>query len=381
MKVLVIGAGMMARAVCHDLVHQDDVEVVRVCDLDRQRLKELSARVSSRKLRTFVADARGRAAIPRLMTPSDVAISCVPYFCNLQLTRIAIKTGTHFCDLGGSNAVVDRQIALDARARNAGVTVIPDCGLAPGMVSVLAADGYGRLDTTDSIHIRVGGLPRRPKPPLNYGLVFSANGLINEYVERCMALRNGRVSFTEPLADLETIRFPKPFGRLEAFNTSGGSSRLPITYAGKVKTLDYKTIRYPGHCAQFRLLKDLGLTDLGPIVVDHRKVVPRHMLIERLEAVLSWERDDVVLLRVDAKGTSRGRDKLIRYQLVDYADRKAGLTAMMRTTGFPAAIVALMLGRGQVTEKGVATCEVAVPPSLFIMELRGRGVKVRVTSS
>jgi len=381
MKVLVIGAGMMARAVCHDLVRQDDVEMVRVCDLDRQRLKELSARVGGGKLRTFAADARDRAAMPRLMTRSDVAISCVPYFYNLQLTRIAIETGTHFCDLGGSNSVVDRQIALDARARNAGVTVVPDCGLAPGMVSVLAADACGRLDETDSIHIRVGGLPRRPKPPLNYGLVFSANGLINEYVEPCMVLCNGAVSFTKPLADLETIRFPKPFDRLEAFNTSGGSSRLPVTYAGKVKTLDYKTIRYPGHCAQFRLLRDLGLTDPRPVVVDHRKVVPRHLLIERLEAALSWEWDDVVLLRVDAQGASRGRRKLIRYQLVDYADRKTGLTAMMRTTGFPTAIVALMLGRGQVMVKGVTTCEVAVPPSLFVTELRDRGVNLRLAAS
>ena len=388
MKFLVIGAGMQARAVAYDLVRQNDVEEVGIADIDTARLRALKQAIHSPKVRTFKADAGDRQRMTELMESCDVAVSCVPYFFNLGLARAAVATRTHFCDLGGNNDVVRRPLALSAQAKKEGVTVVPDCGLAPGMVSILAADGFSRLERTDSISIRVGGLPRKPKPPLNYSLVFSANGLINEYVEPCLVLRNGSLAWREPLAEVEELTFPKPFGRLEAFNTSGGSSTLPHTYRGRVKSLDYKTIRYPGHCAKVRLLFDLGLTDMKPVEIDGKSIVPRHLLIQRLEAVLPWEKDDVVLLRVEVEGKGK-RDKgiegysgarTIRYELVDYADRRSGLTAMERTTGFSATIVALMLGRGQVGCAGAFTGENCVPSATYILELRRRGLRLRVTT-
>ncbi len=386
MKFLVIGAGMQARAVAYDLVSQDDVNEVRIADIDPERLQNLKRVLRSKKVRTFVADAGDRRRMTELMKPCDVAVSCVPYFFNLGLARAAVAARTHFCDLGGNNDVVHAELGLSVQSKKAGVTVVPDCGLAPGMVSILAADGFSRLARTDSVRIRVGGLPRRPKPPLNYALVFSANGLINEYVEPCLVLREGKLAWREPLADIEELTFPKPFGRLEAFNTSGGSSTLPYTYRGRVKLLDYKTIRYPGHCAKVRLLFDLGLTSVKPVKLDGVSVVPRHLLIQRLEKVLPWEKDDVVLLRVEVRGKGR-RDKgikgksagtAIRYELVDYADRRSGLTAMERTTGFSAAIVALMLGRGEVGCAGAFTGENCVPSATYIKELRKRGLRLRV---
>jgi lysine 6-dehydrogenase len=232
----------------------------------------------------------------------------------------------------------------------------------------------------------VGGLPRKPKPPLNYALVFSANGLINEYVEPCLVLREGKLAWREPLADVEELTFPKPFGKLEAFNTSGGSSTLPYTYRGRVKSLDYKTIRYPGHCTKVRLLFDLGLTSMKPMTVDGQRIIPRHLLIQRLEAALPWEKDDVVLVRVEVKGKgSRDRGiegssggRTIGYELIDYADQRSGLTAMERTTGFSTAIVALMLGRGQTECSGAFTGENCVPSAAYIKELRRRGLRLRV---
>jgi lysine 6-dehydrogenase len=397
MKFLVIGAGMQARAVAYDLVRQNDVDEMRIADIDPERLQNLERALRSKKVRTFVADAGDRQRMTELMESCDVAVSCVPYFFNLGLARAAVATRTHFCDLGGNNDVVHAELALGTQAKEAGVTVVPDCGLAPGMVSILAADGFSRLEHTDAIHIRVGGLPRKPKPPLNYALVFSANGLINEYVEPCLVLRDGKLAWREPLADAEELTFPKPFGKLEAFNTSGGSSTLPYTFRGRVKSLDYKTIRYPGHCTKFRLLFDLGLTEMKPIEVDGKRIVPRHLLIQRLEAVLPWEKDGVVLLRVEVEGkgsrnrgfkdSSGGRSEgtggkmTVRYELVDYADRRSGLTAMERTTGFSAAIVALMLGRGQVGCAGAFTGENCVPSAAYIRELRRRGLRLRVTTT
>jgi lysine 6-dehydrogenase len=390
MKFLVIGAGMQARAVAYDLVRQKDVDEVRICDIDAKRLQVLKRYLRSRKVKTFIADASDRRRMAELMEPCEVAVSCVPYFFNLALARAAVASRTHFCDLGGNNDVVHAELALGSQAKKAGVTLVPDCGLAPGMVSIFAADGFSRLQRTDSIHIRVGGLPRKPKPPLNYALVFSANGLINEYVEPCMVLHNGKLAWREPLADVEELTVPKPFGKLEAFNTSGGSSTLPHTYRGRVKTLDYKTIRYPGHCTKVRLLFDLGLTDTKPVEVDGKRFIPRHLLIQRLEAVLPWEKDDVVLMRVEVEGEgSRGpgvkgsgggrkRGAKVTYELVDCADKRSGLTAMERTTGFSAAIVALMLGRGQVDCTGAFTGENCVPSTEYIKELRKRGLRVRV---
>ncbi len=393
MRFLIIGAGMQARAVTYDLVRQPDIDEVRICDVDAERLRDLKRYLHSPKVKTFEADAGDRKRMTELMKPCDVAVSCVPYFSNLGLARAAIASHTHFCDLGGNNNVVSAELALGAQARKAGVTVVPDCGLAPGMVSILAADGYARLERTDAIQLRVGGLPRKPKPPLNYALVFSANGLINEYVEPCLVLNEGKLAWREPLAEIEELEFPKPFGKLEAFNTSGGTSTLPYTYRRKVKTLDYKTIRYPGHCTKFRLLFDLGLTDMKPTEVDGKRIVPRHLLIQRLEAVLPHEKDDVVLLRVEVRGKgsrsqgikdssgARKQATKIRYELVDYADRKNRLTAMMRTTGFSVAIVALMLGRGQVGCSGAFTGENCVPSGAYIAELRRRGLKLRVTEA
>jgi len=390
MKFLVVGAGMQARAVAYDLVRHKDVDEVRVADIDPKRLETLKRALRRRRVRTYVADAGDRRRMAELMKPCDVAVSCVPYFFNLGLARTAVATRTHFCDLGGNNDVVHAELALGPQAKKAGVTVVPDCGLAPGMVSILAADGVARLERTDSVRIRVGGLPRHPKPPLNYALVFSANGLINEYVERCLVLREGKLAWREPLADVEELTFARPFGKLEAFNTSGGSSTLPYTYRGRVMSLDYKTIRYPGHCAKVRLLFDLGLTSMKPVTVDGVKMVPRHLLIQRLEAVLPWEKDDVVLMRVEVKGKERLSDRgikgssggrTIRYELVDYAHRRSGLTAMERTTGFSAAIVALMLGRGQVGCAGAFTGENCVPSAAYIRELRQRGLRLRVTTT
>src|SRR5215210_8307938 len=208
------------------------------------------------------------------MRGHDAVLSCVTYFHNLSLARAAVEARTHFCDLGGNNAVVDAELALDEEASAAGVNVVPDCGLAPGMVSVLAAHGAARFDALDEVRIRVGGLPQKPRPPLDYQIVFSVEGLINEYVERARVVRGGRIVEVESMTEVEELEFPAPFGRMEAFQTSGGTSTLPETFLGRVTELDYKTVRYPGHCERFRLLIELGLTAADAVDVDGARLAP-----------------------------------------------------------------------------------------------------------
>ena len=381
MRMLVLGAGRMGLGAVHDLVSQSDVDAVTVADYELSKAKAIASRYP-RKVTAAQIDCNDQQAVVALMRGHASAISCVNYWLNERLAKAAIEAGTHFCDLGGNNDVVDAELALDEQARAAGVNIIPDCGLAPGMVAVLAAHGAEQFETLDSIHIRVGGLPQIPKPPLDYQLVFSVEGLINEYIEPARVIRDGKVTIVDSMTELETLHFPEPFGAMEAFQTSGGTSTLVETFVGKVRDLDYKTIRYQGHCAKFKTMIDLGLCSSDPIPVDGAPVKPRRLLGQLLVANLPHDEPDLVLVRVEFAGAPvQGADsvKKLRYDIIDRADPESGLSAMMRTTAFPASIVALMMARNQTSSKGALPQERCIPPQLFMDELAKRNIDVQIT--
>jgi lysine 6-dehydrogenase len=373
MRMLVLGAGRMGLGAVHDLASQPDVDEVTVADADLSRARDVATRVKhGRKVTAAAIDCRDQRAVVELMRGHAAAISCVNYWLNESLARAAIEAGTHFCDLGGNNTVVDAELALDPEARKRGINIIPDCGLAPGMVAVLVAHGAARFEKLDEIHIRVGGLPQNPKPPLDYQLVFSVEGLINEYIEPARVVRGGKIVEVESMTEVEELTFPAPFGKMEAFQTSGGTSTLPDTFLGKVKQLDYKTIRYPGHCAKFKTMIDLGLCSSDVVPVDGVTVAPRRLFGELLVRNLPHDEPDVVLVRVEFKGDG----KRLTYDIIDRQDEQTGLSAMMRTTAFPASIVALMMARGQTTAKGALPQERCIPPQPFMDELHKRNILV-----
>src|SRR4029077_19483995 len=301
MRMLVLGAGRMGLGAVHDLAKQPDVDEVTVADVAFDRAQHVAAMVNG-NITPREIDVSRHEDVVALMRGHDSAISCVNYWLNERLARAALEAGTNFCDLGGNNDVVDAELALDAEARSRGVNIIPDCGLAPGMVAVLVAHGAAQFGKLDEIHIRVGGLPQNPKPPLNYQLVFSVEGLINEYIERARVLRGGAITMVDSMTEIEELDFPEPFGRMEAFQTSGGTSTLPQTFLGRVRELDYKTIRYPGHCAKFKTMIDLGLCSSEAVNVDGRPVAPRRLLSDLLVRNLPHDEPDVVLVRVEFAG-------------------------------------------------------------------------------
>ena len=375
MKVLVVGAGLMGRGCAYDLARNDAVEQVIVADINTEAAEAL-ARDYGEKVVAETVDATKKSQLVKAFSKVDSAISAVSYTVNVLHTEVAIETGTHLCDLGGNKFVVDEQIALNDSAKEAGITVVPDCGLAPGMVSVLAREGIEYLDKVESVRIRVGGLQQDPRPPLNYALIFSVEGLINEYVEPCVAIRNGKIVEEEPLVGFEEITFPEPFGKLEAFNTSGGTSTLPETYLGRVNELDYKTIRYPGHGHKMWTLMKLGLMDSTEIDVNGTKVPPRRVLETLLERNLPPSGKDVTLIRVMVNGWKGTESRRVEYQVIDYFDDASGLTSMMRTTAFPATVTAVMSADGRIKNRGVLTPERCIPPKEFIDELRNRGIDI-----
>lgn len=384
MKILVLGAGWMGRAVVFDLLRNHHMERIIVADANAQALKETEAFVKAENDLRFSAkkiNVEDEEALKKLMSQVDTVVSAVTYKYNYKLARLAVQCGCNFCDLGGNNTIVAQELSLHDKAKKKNITIIPDCGLAPGMVSVLVADGIGQMDETTDVQIRVGGLPLEPRPPMNYKLVFSVHGLINEYVEPCVKIQSGEVVTVDPMVDVEELEFPAPFGKLEAFNTSGGTSTLPQTYLGKVKNLDYKTIRYPGHAAQFKLLMDLGLTESKPVKVGNDTVVPRDLLAQNLSKVLTMEGRDAVLVRVTVKGIKGGNPKEIQYQIVDYGDASNNITAMMRLTSYPISVIAQMMTEGKITEKGAVPQELAVPTRPFIEALRARNIDIQITES
>lgn len=377
MKILILGAGRMGLGAAYDLAHNSpDVSAITVADVDEGRARAVAGVVASAKLTPRQVDVEDSAHVVELMRGHDAAVSCVTYFHNLALARAAIEARTNFCDLGGNNSVVDAELALDREARAAGVNIIPDCGLAPGMVAVLAAHGAERFDELEAVHIRVGGLPLIPKPPLDYQIVFSVEGLINEYVERARVVREGRIVEVESMTELEELEFPAPFGKMEAFQTSGGTSTLPDTFAGRIQELDYKTIRYPGHCAQFKLLVDLGLASSDEVDLGGARVSPRKLLGELLVRHLPADEPDAVLIRLEFRGRMKGETRALRYDIIDRFDERTRLSAMQRTTAFPASIVAQTMARGLTTSKGALPQERCIPPAPFVAALAARDIRI-----
>ncbi len=376
MKYLLLGAGLQGTAIAFDLLRQaDDTTLLTVCDADPGALARLRARLPDDRLRIAAGDVGDPAFLTPLLADASTVISAVNYWFNLELTQLAIAHGRHFLDLGGNIHVVERQLALDGEARAAGITVVPDCGLAPGMATLLAYHLQTPFEAVESLRVRVGGLPQDPRPPLGYRLLFAVQGLINEYIEPAVVVRDGVRREVASLADVEELEFPPPFGRLEAFNTSGGISTLPLTLAGRVREMDYKTIRYPGHCERFRVLVDLGLCASEPVEFGGGRFAPRDFLGERLERALGYADRDWALVLIEVEGRLGGRRQRRSLRLIDAYDATNGISAMMRTTGYPAAIIARMLASGAIARRGVQPQELAVPGETMLAELRARGIR------
>ena len=381
MKTLVIGSGMMGSAAAWDLVNSPGMELVIVADRDAERAKSVAASLGP-KAEAAVLDTNRSADVVALMRRVDGAMGATSYTHNVALAKAAIAARVHFCDLGGNMDVVYEQMKLDAQARAAGVLILPNCGLAPGMASVIAAGAAKRFSSLEEIHIRVGGLPQKPVPPLNYQLVFSPEGLINEYIEPAEAIRGGQVVRIASMDDLESLSFPAPFEALEAFNTSGGTSTLTGMFNGKVKELDYKTIRYPGHCEKFRMFLDLGFAGsdpVGPVVAGGAARTAREFFEDMLRKRLPANGPDIVLTRVTVSGTLDGRRRMLAYEMVDAYDEALKMTSMMRTTSFPTTAILRMAIDGRIPARGVLPPEQCVPLDPFLGELASRRIAFKTT--
>ncbi len=377
MKLLVLGAGLQGGACAYDLLQSPAVTQVTLADLRPEKLPPFLKRDWGGRLQTVRLDVSDTAAVHATFAGHAAVMSAIPYYYNGPLAKAAVESGSHFSDLGGNTEIVLEQKKLHEEAKAKGISVIPDCGLAPGMVNILAAEGIRRLDHAEKVKIFVGGLPQAPEPPLNYQIVYSLEGALDYYTTPSWVLRGGRPVQVEALSEVEPVEFPAPVGTLEAFHTGGGISTLPFAYQGKIDVMEYKTLRYPGHAAVVRPIRDLGLLANDPIEVKGKKVVPRDVFIAAVSPRLyKPEGRDLVALQVEVAGTKGGKPGRVTFRLLDYYDAKHGISAMMRTTGYSLSITGQMQVDGRVTAKGVHTPDEAVPFRDYVTELGKRGIRI-----
>ena len=374
MRMLVLGAGLQGSACAYDLLQRPEVERVTLADLHPDRLPAFLKRKKSKRLVTTRLDAKKAGALRKLMRNHDAVMNALPYYFNYPVAKLAVTSRLHCADLGGNTQIVQKQQTLHNAAQQKRVSVIPDCGLAPGMVNIIAAEGIRRVAHAESVKIYVGGLPQKPEPPLNYQIVYSLEGALDYYTTPSWVLREGRPERVEALSELEDVPFPIPVGTLEAFHTGGGISTMPWAYSGKVRTMEYKTLRYPGHVAIMRPIREMGLLSLDPVRVRGTEIVPRDAFIAAVSPQLTKPNSrDLVALRVEVRGKSGAR---VAWQLLDYYDEATGISAMMRATGFSLAITGVMQVDGRIDSPGVYTPDEAVPFPAYVDELRQRGVRI-----
>jgi lysine 6-dehydrogenase len=375
--MLVLGAGLQGSACAFDLLQNPEVTEVRLADLNITHLPDFLAPYSGKRLIPTRVDVHDREAVLALMSESRAVMSALPYYLNLEMSRQAVHAGTHFCDLGGNTEIVFQQKELHQRAVENKCTIIPDCGLAPGMVNILAEHGIKQMDRVKSVKIYVGGLPQHPEPPLNYQIVYSLEGVLDYYTTLSWVVRDGKRARVKALSERERVMFPQPVGELEAFHTAGGLSTMAWRYEGKIPTMEYKTLRYPGHAQTMEAIRELGLLDTNPVEVKGVSVIPRDVFIKVVGPRLTKPKGrDLVALRVTVEGTEKGKSKKKTFELLDYFDEARGISSMMRTTGYSLSITGQMQARGE-TPPGVFTPDESIPAEKYIAELGKRGVVIR----
>jgi lysine 6-dehydrogenase len=383
MRLLVLGAGLQGSACAYDLLQQPSVREVRLADLDVATLPAfLEPYRADPRLKLIPLDGHDQTAVRAAMDGVRAVMCALPYYFDLEMSRLAIEAGAHFADLGGNTEIVFQQKKLDAAAKARGVTVVPDCGVAPGMVNILAQLGISRCDSVSAVRIFVGGLPQSPEGPLKYQVVYSLEGVLDYYTTLSWVLRDGKRTQVQALSEVEPVRFGAPLGELEAFHTAGGLSTMAFRYEGKIPTMEYKTLRYPGHAHIMEAIRELGLLELAPLSVKGQQVSPRDVAVAAMGPRLKKPKaKDLLALRVAVTGVKAGKPVTHTWELVDRFDDKTGITAMERTTAFSLSITGLLQAEGALPSAGVFTPDECIPGERYIAELAKRGVVIQETVS
>ena len=375
MKVLILGCGNIGSVAAEDLAKSISSIQVVVADKNETRAKEVAERIGGSNVSWIQLDATNPSKLANALKDFDLVMGFLPGKLGYRLAGACIDAGKDLVDV---SYMSENPLALTDNAIKANVTIAPDCGLAPGISNILVGHAAAELDKVQAVHIMVGGLPEKPVPPLDYVITWSPENLIDEYMRKARIVKEGKIIEVEALSGLEEIEFPE-FGKLEAFYTDGLRT-LPQTITDAYDMWE-KTLRYPGHAEKIKLLKTLGFFEEEQIDVEGVSVSPRKLTVKLFEQKLRKpEIKDIVALKVEVAGVKNGRQTRYVYHLLDHYDEKRGITAMARTTAYSASIIAQLMLKKALKEKGVVPTEKIGKNNalfqLFLDELKKRGIRI-----
>jgi lysine 6-dehydrogenase len=379
-RYVILGAGMQGTAAAYDLAKFGDPDSITLADASLEQATKACARVNGLLGTNFCApkqvNALDPAELATLIEGAHVLLSCVPYWMHPKIADVAIATKTNMLDLGGNTEITRETLAKDQQAKDAGISLIPDCGLAPGFVNSLGFWLIEHLDTCDSVKLYCGVLPQHPIPPLNYKTTFNVEGLVTEYDYSAVALRNGEIQMIPTLTELESLEI-EGLGTMEAFVTSGGTSMAPYTVQGTVANYEYKTIRFPGHCAFMKMFKDFGFWNEQEIDVKGTKIVPKMVWCKVFGDELGKIKDvDQCVIRAIGVGTKNGIPTKLQIDIHDKQCDETGFTSMERLTGFSLTTYAIDVANGKMPP-GALRYEQAMTGTRFVEEIQRRGIKLK----
>ncbi len=375
MKILISGCGNIGSVAAEDLAKSmGSIEVV-IADKNEARAKEVAERIGEGNVSWIQLDAADHNGLANALKDFDLAMGFLPGKLGYRLAEACVDVGKDLVDV---SYMPNNPLTLDEKAAKAEVTIVPDCGLAPGISNILVGHAIGRLDNVQSICIMVGGIPEEPVPPLGYIITWSPESLIDEYTRKTRIVEEGKSVEVEALSGLEEVEFPN-VGRLEAFYTDG--LRTLLHTVKNVESMWEKTLRYPGHAEKIRMLRALGFFNGKQVDFGGARLSPRKLTVRLFKEKL-WrpEIKDVVVMKVEVSGVENG--KQVRYvcHLLDRYDENRGITAMARTTAYPASVTGQFILGKVIKERGV------VPPEelgasegffqMFMDELRKRGIRI-----
>jgi lysine 6-dehydrogenase len=375
MEILVLGYGNIGLVLAKDLAESMPSTEVVIAGRHRDEAEEAAAAIDRRNVRGIRLDADKYPVLVDAMKKFDLVMGTLPGDVGYRSVKAAIDAKVDMVDV---SYMPENPLMLDEDAIKAGVTIVPDCGVAPGLSNLLVGHAVSKLDEVESIRIMVGGLPEEPVPPLGYVVTWSVANLLDEYSRKAKIVKNGKVVEVEALTGLEEVKFPG-VGKLEAFYTDGLRTLLH-TVKG-VKNMWEKTLRYPGHAEKIKMLESLGFFDGEPIYVRNIRLPPREVTIELLKKKLRRpEIKDILAMKIDVSGIAAGSRRRYSYHLLDRYDNENRITAMARTTAYPASIIGQLIAKKAIEEKGVIPLEkLGVKEQLFnkiLAELEKRQVKI-----
>ncbi len=367
MRILVLGSGLMGPAAAFNAMSAAEVSRVTLCDIDQGQLDAAQAKLRAmdggEKLTTVALDLNDQAQATELTADFDAIVGALPRAAIPLGIRAAVATRTPLVDLAWPSEA--ELVDLERQVEAAGALVILGCGLEPGLTEIMARYLAEKLDQVDELHIKCGGIPQNPAPPLGYKIVFGGRQLPLRESDAHF-VENGELKPVPRYSGVETVFFPG-VGECEAWHEGFMPWLLDLEALRGLKLGTQKTCRWPGYAAKVTVLKEMGLLSEQPIEVDGAQVAPKRLVDAVLYPHVKLEEGerDITLFCVEAIGRKDGRLRRYRIEMVDRYDDVLGFTSMARTTAFTAAIVARMIARGDLQAKGMLTPERVVTGPAF----------------